>query len=116
MHIKPITKDAKERELNIIQVTLHNNKYNKNVSIRHSNECKQNVNTDNTRKQNGRFSHTMETKQRTFQNSLGDANKNSVSIEKRPQRDRYRKKRRVPNEMYGLATKIHRTNRPNILY
>jgi hypothetical protein len=32
----PITNEAKTRELNIIQYTLHNNEYNKNLSMRHS--------------------------------------------------------------------------------
>jgi hypothetical protein len=53
VHIYPIAK-AKEKELNIIKVTLHNNEYNINLSTRHP------TNTDitktlihNTRKPNG---------------------------------------------------------------
>jgi hypothetical protein len=42
----PITKEAKENELNIIQDTLHNNEYNKNVSTRHSDQHKHNKNID----------------------------------------------------------------------
>jgi hypothetical protein len=33
-------------ELNIIQDTLHNNEYNKNLSTKHPNQCKHNKNTD----------------------------------------------------------------------
>jgi hypothetical protein len=70
VHTYPITREAKENELNIIQDTFNNNEYNKNLSTRHSYQCKHNKNTDNTRKQNGSFSHIVEKKQRKLQNSL----------------------------------------------
>jgi hypothetical protein len=42
----PITKGANETELSNIQDTLHNNEYNKDLSTRHPNQCKQKQNTD----------------------------------------------------------------------
>jgi uncharacterized protein YajQ (UPF0234 family) len=42
----PITKEVKEKELNTIQDTLHNNEYNKNLSTRHPNQRKHNKNKD----------------------------------------------------------------------
>jgi hypothetical protein len=42
----PMRKEAKGNELNTIQDILHNNKYNKTLSTRHSNEHKPNKNTD----------------------------------------------------------------------
>jgi hypothetical protein len=45
VRIKDCTKEAKTKELNIIQDTLHNNKYNKNLSMIHSKPDKQNKNT-----------------------------------------------------------------------
>jgi hypothetical protein len=41
-----ITKEAKQKELNIIHDILHNNDYDKNLSIKHSNQHKHNKNTD----------------------------------------------------------------------
>jgi hypothetical protein len=43
----PISTEAKEKELNIIENTLHNNKYNMNKIIEHPAPQKQN--TDMTR-------------------------------------------------------------------
>jgi hypothetical protein len=40
VHTYPITKEAKERELNIIKDTLHNNEYNTNLGMRHFNQHK----------------------------------------------------------------------------
>jgi hypothetical protein len=53
----PITKDAKEKVLNIIQDILHNNRYNKNLAQDiqiHANTTKTQIN--NTRKLNGTLS------------------------------------------------------------
>jgi hypothetical protein len=36
----PVTKEAKEKELNIIPNILHNNRYNKNLSTRNSKQHK----------------------------------------------------------------------------
>jgi hypothetical protein len=36
VHTYPIIKEAKTKELNIIQDTLHNNEYNKNINVCHS--------------------------------------------------------------------------------
>jgi hypothetical protein len=41
----PTTNEAKTKELNIIQDTLHNNEYNRNLSISHSKNHKHNKNT-----------------------------------------------------------------------
>jgi hypothetical protein len=41
----PITKEAKEKELNIIHDKLHNNEYNKNLSTIYANQRKHNKNT-----------------------------------------------------------------------
>jgi hypothetical protein len=46
VNINPITKEAKEKELNIIHNTLHNNEYNKHLSTRRPNQRKRNKNTD----------------------------------------------------------------------
>jgi hypothetical protein len=47
-----VTKEAKEKELNIMQDILHNNEYNKNLCINHSNQHKHNKNTDRQHKKN----------------------------------------------------------------
>jgi hypothetical protein len=36
VHTYPITKEAKTKELNIIQDTLHNNEYSKTINVCHS--------------------------------------------------------------------------------
>jgi hypothetical protein len=65
-----ITKDAKEKELNIID-TLLNNEYNINLGMRHHNQHKHNKNTDpKHQKSTGSLSHTVIKKQRKLQNSL----------------------------------------------
>jgi hypothetical protein len=46
VHTYPITKEGKEKELNVIQDTLHNNDCNQNLSTRHPNQRKLNKNTD----------------------------------------------------------------------
>jgi hypothetical protein len=67
----PITKEAKQRELNIIKDTLHNTEYNTNLGMRHFNQHKQKKSLiHNTRKPNGPLSHTVVKKQRKLQNSL----------------------------------------------
>jgi hypothetical protein len=63
----PITNEAKTRELNSIQDILHNNEYNKNLSIRHSKQQKQ---VCSTKKQNGLFLHIAKKRQRKSQNIL----------------------------------------------
>jgi hypothetical protein len=42
----PITKEAKKMESNIIKNTLHNNKYNINLDMKHPDQQEQNINTD----------------------------------------------------------------------
>lgn len=37
VHTCPVTKDAKEKELNNINDTVHNNEYNMNLGTRHPN-------------------------------------------------------------------------------
>jgi hypothetical protein len=37
VHTYPITKEAKEKELNVIKDTLHINEYNINLGMRHPN-------------------------------------------------------------------------------
>jgi hypothetical protein len=61
----PITNEAKTRELNIIQDILHNNEYNKNLSIRPKTTKTQ---VCSTKKQNGIFLHIAEKRQRKSQN------------------------------------------------
>jgi hypothetical protein len=46
VHTYPITKEAKQKELNIMKDTLHNNEYNTNLGMKHPNQHKHNKNTD----------------------------------------------------------------------
>jgi hypothetical protein len=46
VHTYPITKEAKQKELNIIKDAPHNNEYNTNLGMRHPNHHKHNKNTD----------------------------------------------------------------------
>jgi hypothetical protein len=64
----PITKGAKEKELNIIPEILHSNEYNKNLCT----SMKINTITTKTYTDNKKwsFSHTVERKYRKLQNSL----------------------------------------------
>jgi hypothetical protein len=45
VHMYPITKEAKTKDLNIVQNTLRNNEYNRNLGMRHSKQHKHNKNT-----------------------------------------------------------------------
>jgi hypothetical protein len=67
----PITKEAKGKELNIIQDILHNNEYNKNFSTRQTNQHKRHKNTDRQHQKTKWAIFTqVERKQRKLQNSL----------------------------------------------
>jgi hypothetical protein len=46
VHTYPITKEEKEKELNIIKDTPHNNEYNVNLGTRHPIQHKHSKNTD----------------------------------------------------------------------
>jgi hypothetical protein len=71
VHTYPITKQAQEKELNIINDTLHNNEYNINLGARHPKQQKYNRNTDPQHQKTKWtiFTYSVK-KQRKLQNSL----------------------------------------------
>jgi hypothetical protein len=106
VHTYPITKEAKEKELNIIQDTMHNNEYNKYLSTTQPNERKHNKNTDRQHQKTewAIFTHS----EKETQKKIAFQTRNTIQnmVNSHPQIDIYRKRKwRVPNEMYGCPLK-----------
>jgi hypothetical protein len=121
----PITEEAKGKELNIMQGILHNIEYNKNLSTRQPNQHKNNKNTDRQQKTKlAIFTYSgKETKKimklfKEIQIGIAFRTRNTIQniVKPCPQMEQLQKKRLVPNEMYGLPTRIQKADRPNILY
>jgi hypothetical protein len=103
-----------------MQDILYNNEYNKNLSTRQSKQQKHNKHRQH-QKQNGPFSHIekrkKKTKQKTNKTKLFEETQIEIAFRTRhitqhskatSTNGKIQKKRRVPNEMYGLPTEVHR--------
>jgi hypothetical protein len=114
----PITNEANARELNVIQDPLYNNEYNINLSTGDSKSMKNNKNIGPQHQTIKWAIFTYcgkETKKiitlfkETEIKVAFRTKKHNTKPNKTPAANRQvRKKWRIPNEMYGLATEIYR--------